>query len=188
MRALGMDPVHDTREAFRATVDAMSRPGTVETVPTAPADHAVLATLVDHEVTLSSGDETLVRSLEREGRLTTAPFEQAAVVHVCGSTGGRVRAARRGTRKEPAEGATVVYRVDDLSSAAAGANDESATRIRVAGPGVPGSRTLTVAGLPAAEVAAIREAQSDYPRGVDVLLTADDRVAALPRSVELEVV
>jgi alpha-D-ribose 1-methylphosphonate 5-triphosphate synthase subunit PhnH len=42
--------------------------------------------------------------------------------------------------------------------------------------------------LPAAEVAAIREAQSDYPRGVDVLLTADDRVAALPRSVELEVV
>jgi alpha-D-ribose 1-methylphosphonate 5-triphosphate synthase subunit PhnH len=183
-----MDRIHDTRETFRATVDATSRPGTVESVPTAPADHAVLATLVDHEVTLSSGDGNLVRSLEREGRLTTAPFEQAAVVHVQGSTGGRVRTARRGTRKEPARGATVVYRVEDLSSGAEGTTDEPTTRVRVTGPGVPGSRTFGVAGLPATEFDAIREAQSDYPRGVDVILTADDRVAALPRSVDLEVV
>ena len=67
MRRLGLDPVHDTRVTFRALCAAMSRPGTVETVP-APADYAVLATLVDHEVTLATADADLQAALRREGR------------------------------------------------------------------------------------------------------------------------
>ena len=57
MRALGLDPVHDTRRTFRALLDVLARPGTVAPAPVEPADHAVLATLVDHEVGLHTEDD-----------------------------------------------------------------------------------------------------------------------------------
>ncbi|WP_129114685.1 phosphonate C-P lyase system protein PhnH [Halegenticoccus tardaugens] len=200
MRALGMDPVRDARETFRALVDATSRPGTVRRVPVAPADRAVLATLVDHEVTCFTPDADVREALAGEGRLADAPFEAARVVHAPESTDGRVRDANRGTRKEPSVGATVIYRVDavrtvDDENRGSGRDARDAppirsadsTRVTVTGPGVPDERTLAVGGLPRAELRAVADAQSDYPRGVDVVFAAGDRVAALPRSVSLEV-
>lgn len=191
MRALDIDPVDDTRETFRALVDATSRPGTVQQTPTTPASYAVVATLVDHEVTLSGGDDGLRTTLDRESRLDDAPFEDADVVAVDGHTDSRVTEAKRGTLKEPSDGATLVY---DLSGVAEdtnelGENPDEAESLElvVSGPGVPGTRTFAVAGLPAAEVEAIATAQSNYPRGVDVYLTADDCVVALPRSVDVRV-
>lgn len=62
-----MDPVHDTRACFRALVDAQSRPGTVQSVDSEPADHAVLATLVDHEVSIATPDEAIASALASEG-------------------------------------------------------------------------------------------------------------------------
>ncbi|WP_254546770.1 phosphonate C-P lyase system protein PhnH [Halomarina pelagica] len=184
MRALDVDPVHDTRETFRALLDAASRPGTVERTPVAPAVNAVVATLVDHEVTVHGGSETLRAALDRERRLSRAPFEEADLIVAAGDTDGRVTDAERGTLKEPSEGATVIYEVDAL---AADATRVNGLALSVTGPGVPGTRTFGVGGLPATEVGAIAEAQSTYPRGVDVFLVDEERVAALPRSVEVEV-
>jgi alpha-D-ribose 1-methylphosphonate 5-triphosphate synthase subunit PhnH len=181
MRALGIDPVHDTRETFRALVGALSRPGTVHETPTAPADHAVLATLVDHEVTLSTADEAVAAALDRRGRLERAPPDEAAILHARGVPEWDVRTARRGSRIEPSGGATVVYRVDGL-----GPDAGAPTRVRLSGPGVPGERALSVA-VPAAELRRLGEAQADYPRGVDAVFAADDRIAGLPRSVSMEV-
>jgi alpha-D-ribose 1-methylphosphonate 5-triphosphate synthase subunit PhnH len=184
MKALGVDPVHDTRETFRALVDAASRPGTVQTTPVDPAAHAVASTLVDHEVTFCGDEEPVLSALERESRLNEAPFETADVVLVDGHTDGRVTEAKRGTLKEPSDGATLVYSVETLTDLPAAAAD--CLELAVSGPGVPGTRTFGVDGLPSEEVAAIASAQSTYPRGVDVYLAADDRVAALPRSVDVE--
>ena len=196
MRALDIDPVDDTRETFRALVDATSRPGTVQQTPITPASHAVVATLVDHEVTFSGGDDALRTTLDRESRLDDAPFEDADVIAVDGHTGGRVSGAKRGSLKEPSEGATLVYDVSGVAAeSGARAEDETGEEmgcetltLAVSGPGVPGTRTFVVDGLPATEVEAIAAAQSDYPRGVDVYLTAVDRVVGLPRSVDVEVV
>ncbi|WP_327051611.1 phosphonate C-P lyase system protein PhnH [Halomicrococcus gelatinilyticus] len=200
MRALSVDPVADTRETFRALVDATSRPGAVERTPVAPAHHAVAATLVDHEVTIRGGDERLRAALDRESRRSDAAFEEADVVFVDGDTDGRVVDAKRGSLKEPSDGATVVYRVDDLVAPddlsasdeptdCVDTTDESTDVLvlSLSGPGVPGSRRVGVRGLPAAEVDAIAEAQSTYPRGVDVYLTAADRLVSLPRSVDVDV-
>lgn len=185
MRALGVDPVADTRGTFRAVLMAMSRPGTVQRAPTGPADRAAVATLVDHEVGFYTEDEAIEEALRAEGRLDRRPFEEAEVVHVNGSTDGRVVDARRGTLKEPARGATLVYRVGGVIEGTPAGN--GTTGIRLSGPGVPDTRTLAVTGLPGDEAEAIAEAQSSYPRGVDVVLTAGDRVAAIPRSADLEV-
>ncbi|MFB6296891.1 MAG: phosphonate C-P lyase system protein PhnH [Salinirussus sp.] len=175
MRALGLDPVGDTRAAFRGLCAAMSRPGTRQAVPE-PADRAVLATLVDHEVTVATSDGKLLRALDREGRLSEAPPQAADILHARGVPEWDVRDADRGTRIEPSDGATVVYRVGRWSG----------TEVTVRGPGVPGERDVEV-GLPAAELDRLAEASADYPRGVDAVFAAGGQVVALPRSATLEV-
>jgi alpha-D-ribose 1-methylphosphonate 5-triphosphate synthase subunit PhnH len=179
VRALGIDPVHDTRQTFDGLLSAMSRPGTVHTVAT-PADHAVVTTLVDHEVTLATEDGSLREALSDQGRLDTAPRDEADIVHGREHAGWDIRECKRGSLVEPSDGATVVYRVDTLDDDATGAT------VTLSGPGVDGTAALSV-GLPESELSAIATAQADYPRGVDVIFTTADRVAALPRSVQLEV-
>jgi len=204
VRALDIDPVHDTRKTFRSLVNAMSRPGTVQTGPTTPMDHAVISTLVDHEVGIRTDDEELRDALAAEGRLTDASFDEADIVHVRGNTDERIRDVRRGTLKEPSRGGTVVYRVEELDGEMDVDVVEEVERdtvdslptkrqsidyqlLELSGPGVPGTRVLGVAGIGAPEIDAIADAQSAFPRGVDVVLTTKRQVAALPRSISLEV-
>lgn len=182
MRALGIDPVHGTRATFRALCDATSRPGTVVETGNDPSDRAVVATLADHEVSVWTDDEDLRSALERRGRLTAAPPADADLLHVRGRPDWDVRECQRGTLVEPSRGATVVYRVRGLGDAARPA----LTGVRLSGPGVDGIRRLGV-GLPAAELERLAAAQSTYPRGVDAYFTAGDRIAAVPRSGDLEV-
>jgi len=158
----------------------MSRPGTVHEVP-APADHAVVATLVDHEVTIATTDETLRDALSGQGRLEAAAPESADVVHLRDHSRVDVRACKRGSLVEPSEGATVVYRV---ASVAAGSG--VGTTLRLSGPGVADTTTLSVS-LPESTIDALIEAQSEYPLGVDAVFAATDRLAAVPRSVTTEV-
>ena len=180
MRALDVDPVHDTRRTFDGLLSAMSRPGTVHEVP-APADHAVVATLVDHEVTIATDDETLRDALSGQGRLESAAPEDADIVHIRDHTRVDVRTCKRGSLVEPSEGATVVYRVESVA-----AGSGTGTTVRLSGPGVEDTATLSVP-LPESAIAALIDAQSDYPRGVDAVFAAADRLAAVPRAVTVEV-
>lgn len=184
MRAIGMDPVTDTQQCFRTLVAAMSRPGTVHETQTTPADHAVLATLVDHEVSCYTTDETIKTALANEGRLTEASMATADIVHATTPTDGDVETLRCGSLTEPSEGATVVYRVADLTPEP---TEPQTTTLSLSGPGVKDTRTLAVEGLPASEARSIARAQSDYPQGVDAIVATEGTLAALPRSVELEV-
>ena len=181
MRAVGVDPVHGTRETYRALLDAMSRPGTVEPVPE-PADHAVVATLVDHEVGCWTDDDGLRSDLASQGRLDAVDQSEAAVVHARDHENVAVEDCRRGSLVEPSEGATVVYRVDSIAEG----TDPDLTTVELTGPGVDGAAELSVA-LPPDELDAIAAAQADYPRGVDAVFASADAVAAIPRSASLEV-
>jgi alpha-D-ribose 1-methylphosphonate 5-triphosphate synthase subunit PhnH len=182
VRSLGIHPVHDTRETFRALRDATARPGTVERTPTDPADHAVAATLVDHEVTFHTDDETLREALSAAGRYEPAPPEEASIVHARENPNWDVRTLRCGSLVEPSTGATVCYRVGSVSTGVG-----EGTTVRLSGPGVPGDRTASV-GLPPSELSALAAANAKYPRGVDAVFAAADRLLAVPRSVTLEVV
>ncbi|WP_324664569.1 phosphonate C-P lyase system protein PhnH [Haloarcula sediminis] len=180
MRALGIDPVHGTRTAFRALLSAMSRPGTVEPAPER-ADHAVAAALVDHEVAFATDDERLREALATEGRLEASEPAAADMVHATDPAFVDLAECKRGSLVEPSEGATVVYHVDALAD---GATDGLAT-VTLSGPGVDGTASLSV-DLPAAELEAVDEAGSSFPRGVDAVFATDDAVAAVPRSATVE--
>lgn len=180
MRALGIDPVTDTRRTFDGLLSAMSRPGSVHSVPS-PADHAVIATLVDHEVTVATDDERLRETLSGQGRFNPTSAADATVVHVLDHTNVDVRECKRGSLVEPSDGATLVYRVETLST---GASD--GTTVTLSGPGVDGTRRVSVS-LPETELSALAKVQSAYPRGVDAVFATEDRLAAIPRSVTMEV-
>ena len=180
MRAVGVDPVHGTRETYRALLDAMSRPGTVGPVPE-PADHAVVVTLVDHEVGCWTDDDGLRSDLASQGRLDAADQSEAAVVHARDHENVTVQDCRRGSLVEPSDGATVVYRVDRVAAG----TDPALTTVELTGPGVDGAAELSVA-LSPDELDAIAEAGSQFPRGVDAVFATDDAVAAIPRSATME--
>lgn len=182
MRALGIDPVHDTRRVFRALCEAASRPGTVQSLPVTPGDHAVVSTLVDAEVAVHTRDQAVQDALASAGRYDPAGPTKADLLHVRGSPAWDVREVERGSLVEPSDGATVLYDVETIASDTSGGT----TEITVSGPGVPESRTVGI-GLPAGDLEALAAAQSTYPRGVDAYVVAGDRVVALPRSISLEV-
>lgn len=181
MRAVGIDPVDGTRTTFRALLDVMSRPGTVESAPER-ADHAVVSTLVDHEVTVATDDDELRSALSSQGRLDAVTPDSADIVHARDHTAFDVTNCQRGSLVEPSDGATVVYAVEDIAPT----TDADLTTVTLSGPGVDGTTELSVA-LPKTELAAIADAQSDYPRGVDAIFATEDRVAAVPRPVSMEV-
>lgn len=180
MRTLGIDPVHGTRHTFDGLLSAMSRPGSIHTVP-APADHAVIATLVDHEVTVATSDETLRKALSEHGRLNPESADNASVVHLLDHSTVNLQDCKRGSLTEPSDSATVVYRLSMVS-----AESPDGTTVMLSGPGVDRTRSLSVS-LPKDELAELAAVQSDYPRGVDAIFTTETRLAAIPRSASLEV-
>ena len=58
---------------------------------------------------------------------------------------------------------------------------------RLMGPGIKTEARLTIAGMPPDFWSQWFANQQQFPLGVDVILTAVDRIAALPRSITAEV-
>ncbi len=179
-------PVGDAQAAFRALLEATARPGSRATLasaappaPRAAAMAALALTLLDADTPVWLDEEA--RSGPAPGwlrfhcgcRIVSRP-EDAAFALAAGKIEASVLARLpAGTDEYPDRGATAV-----LSVAAFGRG----RRLRLAGPGIDGTATLAVAGLPAG-FAAMRAANHRlFPRGVDHLLVAGGEVVALPRS------
>ena len=60
--------------------------------------------------------------------------------------------------------------------------------LRLAGPGISGHATLSVAGLPADIVDRLAANHALFPRGVDLVLAGPEGVAALPRTTRVTLV
>jgi alpha-D-ribose 1-methylphosphonate 5-triphosphate synthase subunit PhnH len=81
-----------------------------------------------------------------------------------------------GTALAPEDAARLTIAVDDLD-----AHGDGAVVLR--GPGVPGERRLCVRGLDRKTLLSLGRASGTFPAGIDTwLVTADGRVAAIPRS------
>ncbi len=179
------DPVHDAQACFRAVLDAMSRPGTVRAAgagllppaPLAPATAAVLLTLVDGETPL--GMAPLFQPAAdwisfHCGALVPADAGRAAFVLATALPD--LSMAAQGSDDRPEDSATIILQVASLAGP---------SRFRLAGPGIQSHAILAVGGLPADFVARWARNQRLFPRGVDLILCAGDRLAALPRGIRV---
>ncbi|MBX3503184.1 MAG: phosphonate C-P lyase system protein PhnH [Alphaproteobacteria bacterium] len=185
------EPVLDAQAAFRATLEAMSRPGRIEELtmrmdPPAGLDPATVAaclTLLDIDTPVwlaphAAADRAAAWIAFHTGAPLVASAGDAAFVVVLDA--GSLSALDDfdwGTDEEPQRGATLIVQVPVLASEGGW---------RLSGPGIATRAALHVGGLPEAFAAQRRAMNGAFPRGVDILFTSGARLAALPRTTILE--
>ncbi|MGG5889562.1 phosphonate C-P lyase system protein PhnH [Falsiroseomonas sp. HC035] len=176
------DPVLDSQAAFRAVLQAMSRPGQVQRVPVlpevppglSPAAAAVLLALVDAETRLCLAAGSQAEAWVRFH--CGAPFAPAGAAAFVLDPAARLAELNPGTEEEPERGATLILEV--------GAVEEGAGW-RLTGPGIRDEHRLRVRGAPPGFLGDWAANRHQAPCGIDVILCAGDRIAALPRSVAI---
>ena len=184
------EPVFDAQSVFKMVMDCMARPGQIATVrpavmppePMGQAAGAIALTLCDHDtaVWLGSG---LAKSpaVEWLGFHTSAPLtkdksearfaflELDAPLCAFGLFAA-------GTQEYPDRSTTVVIEIASL---------EGGAPLTLSGPGIDGTATMSPIGLPEQFLRQWADNKTLFPRGIDVVLTAGDKLLCLPRTVKI---
>ena len=179
------DPVASSQACFRAVLDAMARPGTIHAVaaptdPPSPLDRATAAMLL----TLVDADTPVWLDGAADAAMPWIAFHcGAARTGMADATFGLALGPlplltfAAGSDDAPEDGATLILQVAALGEG---------RRLRLSGPGLLHAAPFAAAGLPDGFVADWAANRARFPRGIDVLLCAGDRLAALPRTVTIE--
>lgn len=178
---LAAPPLPDAAEirdnaTFAAVLGALSRPGSVHCLPTPGTEPLVLA-LLDRECRVWAEDPLLEAAVRRTGA-SLVPSELAGHVFLdLGTSAALARLARvtSGDPLYPDEGATVI----------APARLGTGRELRLSGPGIEGEARLRLDGLHAG-VWQVRADLCRYPLGIEMIFVDGNRIAALPRSTQVE--
>lgn len=185
------DLATDSQAVFRLALAAMSRPGEIQEVTACiesppglhPASGAVLLALLDQDTRLwlspaLAGGHVPAYLRFHTGCVLVADADEADFVLVANVAElPALCALGRGSGEYPERSATVVLQVEGISGSAGWT---------LGGPGINGRKTLCIEGLGDGFAAQWREAQADFPRGVDLFAASGTLLAALPRTTRLE--
>lgn len=180
------DPVHQAQQVFRRVLDAMARPGQIHSLTGLPeaapglssAATAVCLTLVDLETPLwldpaaTASRDQLVFHCSAPVVATPRQALFAVIAEPLQLTDFAL--FNPGSDEYPETSTTLVVEVSGLQGQGGQV---------LAGPGIQGTTQLRVEGVSDNFWQQVRENHALFPRGIDLLLTCHDRVAALPRSV-----
>lgn len=179
------------QRAFRALLDGMARPGTMQSLGkldergNAAAPIALFEALVDHEVSFAvapANAETEEALLRLTGSHLAGVAQADYVLASRDAIGIALAEAQAGEPEYPDRGATVVALVDSIS-AGPGPGDE----LVLEGPGILGSRSVWVSGFPRHAVALFLERNREVPLGIDLVLIAPDGTfTCLPRYTRIQ--
>ena len=198
------DAVFDSQAAFSRLMTALSRPGTIVSLdglarPPAPlptAAGAVLLALADADTPVWL-DETFDGGASRTGFAdagrVNGPVADWLAFHTGAPLAGTRAEARFACLRSPSQ-----TMLDGFAIGSSDYPDRSTTLIvelfdftsgpslRLSGPGIEATTSITPAGLPGGFPAAWAGNRALYPRGVDLLLVAGDRLIGLPRTTTIE--
>ncbi len=175
------NPATDTAHAFRSVMEAMARPGKMQTLtgatPPAPLSVAAgvaLLTLCDTETPLYLAGDTNCDAVRawvafHTGAPITGPSHCMFALGTWEAL-GPLSAYPIGTPEYPDRSATIIVECADLAA-------DGAT---LTGPGIRDTANLS---LP--ETQAFQANASLFPLGLDFFFTSDNRIAALPRSTKV---
>lgn len=180
------DPVAASQKVFRAVLDAMSRPGRIATIdepiepptPLSVGAASLLLALADHDTPIWLAPEIRTPATAAFLRfhcgspLTDDPGEAAFAV----ATGDGLPALDRfgvGDDAWPETSTTVIVQLDELTEGSG---------LTLTGPGIATEHRLAVAGLRNGVWPEWTANGALFPRGIDLVLVADRRIAALPRT------
>ncbi|MDX2163187.1 MAG: phosphonate C-P lyase system protein PhnH [bacterium] len=165
------------RETFLALMWSFSYPGRVYSLPDGKtAVESIAETLLDLETSFYTPDSALEPALSRHSARSLPP--QTAAYHFY----PHLRTADMETVESASIG-TLLY-PDRAATLFIGCTLDAGETLTLSGPGVNGSLSVHVSGLPD-EFWALREKRRRYPLGWDMYLIDDLRVIGLPRSVQI---
>ncbi|WP_424811878.1 phosphonate C-P lyase system protein PhnH [Roseococcus sp. YIM B11640] len=186
MKPAFADPVFGAQEAFRALMDAMARPGRIQDCGVladlpdglSPAAAAALLALADAETpvwTDASGEARDWIAFHTGAPLVAEPGEALFLL----ATGAMPALAtlELGTDEMPQDSATLIMQTDAL---------DAGTGWHLAGPGIEHEHRLAAAGMPSDFVQQWSSNRRAFPRGVDLVLCAGSKLAALPRTTQVK--
>lgn len=186
-----VDKVLSAQSTFRSVMDAMARPGSVQRiVPMAGAPAtmmrgtaAIALTLFDHDTPLwldarMSESSDVTKWLKFH---TGAPVVQDASIAAFAliSDGVLLPPLERfalGTNEYPDRSTTVIVQVESL---------DSGRSFDLRGPGIDGVATLQASIKPFDLFERLQFNETLFPRGIDLVLVADDAVVAVPRTTRI---
>lgn len=185
------DKVLSAQSTFRSVMDAMARPGSVQRIvpmtratgPMMRGTAAIALTLFDHDTPLwldarmAEGSD-LVKWLKFH---TGAPVVQDCSIASFAliSDGAALPSLDHfalGTSEYPDRSTTVIIQVDSLASGRS---------FELHGPGIDGVASLQASIKPFDLFERLRINEALFPRGIDVVMVADDAVVAIPRTTRV---
>lgn len=188
MTAPVSNPAFESQAAFRALMEAIARPGDIRTVrgaaapaPLGPAAAALVQSLADYETPIWLDGKLCVPAVKEWIRFHTgAPIvddKRAAVFALIADPIAMPDFTQfaLGSEEYPDRSTTLIVQIERFRG----------EMVHLSGPGIKHARDFAAEPLPddfGQRIAANREL---FPRGIDVVLVADDQIAALPRSVRL---
>lgn len=185
------DPVLQSQGCFRAIMDALASPGTVQNFSQLATAHGPLTSpLANVLLTLTDQDTPIWLADSLRGPTGVEPFVAfhtgapmvsqpgKAMFGFATSAGElpRLDQFNLGTQEYPDRSTTIVLAVSALTGGA---------ELIVRGPGIRDHGHISPVGLPGDFVAQWAANRELFPRGIDLLLVADGAVLGLPRSTRI---
>jgi alpha-D-ribose 1-methylphosphonate 5-triphosphate synthase subunit PhnH len=185
------DKVKSAQSTFRSVMDAMARPGSVQRIvaaagtpmPMMRGTAAIALTLFDHDTPVwldpkMSATSDVAKWLKFH---TSAPVVQDssvcsfALIGDASALPGLDRFSL-GSNEYPDRSTTLILEVESLAQGAT---------IELRGPGIDGTAVMQAAIEPPDLFERLAINEKLFPRGIDVVLVADDAIVAIPRTTRL---
>jgi len=185
------DKVLSAQSTFRSVMDAMARPGSVQRVvatsgapaPMMRGTAAIALTLFDHDTPVwldpaMSGTSDVTKWLKFH---TGAPVIADSSICSFALVGEAVALPPLdrfafGSNEYPDRSTTLILQVESLTEG---------SPFELRGPGIDGTAVLRATFQPADLFDRLAINAALFPRGIDVVLVADDAVVAIPRTTRL---
>lgn len=183
------DPVLAGQRAFKAVMDALARPGTIqhlpsEATPPAPLPQGlaeIALTLCDHDSTVWLDPELVSENAVSDwlkfhtGAPIVAETERADFAFVTSSL-PRLESFALGSDEYPDRSTTIVLSLPSLTGGPA---------VTLRGPGIKSEAHISPAGLRGDFLAQWTQNREQFPRGIDLLLVGPEGLIGLPRTTRI---
>jgi alpha-D-ribose 1-methylphosphonate 5-triphosphate synthase subunit PhnH len=185
------DKVLSAQSVFRSVMDAMARPGSIQRIASAagtPAammrgTAAIALTLFDHDTPVwldgrMSATADVAKWLKFHTSAPVVADSSIASFALIGDPQSLPALDRFafGSNEYPDRSTTLILQVESLTQGAP---------FELRGPGIDGTAVLRAAVRPADLFERLKVNQTLFPRGIDVVLVADDAIVAIPRTTRL---
>ncbi|WP_404925422.1 phosphonate C-P lyase system protein PhnH [Mesorhizobium sp. ORM16] len=186
------DPVFNAQTVFRAVMDAMARPGSVQSLPAlarppAPLSAisgAVALALCDNDTPLwldpalhASAAVMSWLGFHSGAPLANTPADAHFAFVASPAEMMALDGFSQGTQDYPDRSTTLILQVGDLTSG---------TPLLLEGPGIEKTATIAPARMLRHFIEQWKQNINRFPRGVDIILAAHDSLACLPRTTRIK--